>query len=515
MFPTTDLRLRAYVQVLVRHRLAIVLTAFVVVVVGTAPSLLAEPVYASTASMRVKAENTDSPFMDEQDQPNAQTRSRDLVTDVEVIESARMRSLVVDRLGPEAEPFGSVTATLVGFSEIIEVRVQAMSPSAAADAANAYAEVFVEDRQEESVEAIEAQSAELRRRIQAATEQIAALDSQLVDPETDPVIAENLRVNRATLASQVLEFSTRADELDVEAALLKGGTEIVTRAELNLTPVSPKPLRAGVTAAVLGMLAGVAVGVLLDVAQDRLTDVDELATVDPAVPVLGSIPHFASQSDGTPEPAAREAYKFVRTSLRFQKLDRPVRSIVVTSATSSEGKTTTSVNLAASMAENGSRVVLLDADLRRPAVHEQLGLPMAPGLADVLAGEASFNDAVRYVAPNLAVVPSGATSPAAAELLGREDFGGLIRSLVAQSDVVLIDSPPVLPVADALVLGRSVDATLVVARLGVVRRRELRTLARQFRDAGLPLVGFVANDATDGLQYGDYASYGPDDETSR
>lgn len=508
LFPSTDLRLRAYPHVLLRHWKVIAAVAGVVLALGVVPELLEDARYSSVASLRVRAVGTESPFEDES-QPNAQNRSRELLTHVEVIESERMSDLVIEHLGAESEPFDSVSASVVGFSEVIEIKATASSPGGAADAANAYAEVFVEERQRESVEAIVTQSAELRRRVESATEQLAEIDRQLNSAGLDPIVAENLRVNRVALATQILDFRNRADELDIEAALRRGNTEIVTRARPNADPISPNPLRTGVTALVLGLLAGVAVAVILEVSQDKLTDGDELSLLDPSVTLLGTIPHFAPDAvRGRELPAAvNEAFKYIRTSLRFRGGKDPVRSLIVTSAMSSEGKTTTAAHLASAVAETGARVMLVDADLRKPAVHTRLGLPSDLGLTNVLSGEVRLQDAVQYVTPTLAVLPAGSPSAAANEILGSAGFSELLDAAADQCDLLVVDVPPVLPVADPLVVARSVDGAIVVARIGHVRRRELRGLLKRLEDARVPIVGFVANDGDQDPPYGEYAAH--------
>lgn len=503
VLPSSEQRLRAYASVLVRHRLAVIGTTIAVLLVGLVPALLADETYASTASVRVRPETAGSPFSDT-DEPNAQNRSRELVTDVEVIQSDRLRDLVGERVDGD---FGTAEATLVGFSEVIEITVSAGDPDLAAAAANAYAEVYVSERQRRAVETLVDQSEELRRRADDAATEMAAIDAQLGAPGTDPVTAENLRVRRASLADQVLDFSARADELEVEAALREGGTEIVNPAKPEPDPVSPDPLRSALMAGVLGLLAGIGVAVVLDVVQDRISSPDDLVVLDPSLPVLTAVPHLARppQRPVDLDPRGREAFRYLRASLHFRSLDRPIQSLLVASAVAEEGKTTTAVNLAVACAEAGARVVLVDADLRRPSVHQCFDLELEPGLTDVLAGRVTFADAITYVEPNLAVLPAGASAAGSHELLERPAFAQLLQAAAKKSDLVVVDAPPVLQAADALVAARAIDAALVVARVGQVRRREVRALLRRLRDARIPLIGFVANGGTAEVSYGEYA----------
>lgn len=511
VLPSSDQRLRAAIRVLLRHRLVIAAVTVGAVLAGLIPALLADETYASTASIRVRPETVASPFSDT-DEPNAQNRSRELVTDVEVIESDRMRALVEDALGDDpASDFDGVTATLVGFSEVIEIRVSADDPERAATAANAYADVFVEERQRQSVAALVSQADELRRRSDEAAAAIAAIDAQLADPGTGPVTVENLRFKRASLAEQVLDFSGRADELDVEAALREGSTEIVNAASPNPDPVSPDVFRSGLIAAVLGLLGGIGAAVVFDIVQDRISSPDDLVLLDPTLPLLTSVPELPSppQRPIDLDVAGREAFRYLRASLRFRSLERPMGSLLVASAVSGEGKTTTAVQLASAYAEAGARVVLIDADLRRPGVHRSFDLDLGIGLSDVLSGMSSFDDAVVYVGPNLAVLPAGAPTPDANELLERPVFEKLVQAASTQCDLVVVDAPPLLQAADALVAGRAVDGAIVVARVGRVRRREVSAVLHRLREAAVPVLGYVANGGTADVSYGEYLAVTP------
>lgn len=500
--------LRDYVATIRRHRWIILLVAVVGTALGLVPATLEEPVYSSSSSIQVKAEAAQSPFDESEESFGA--RARELSTSVELIRSSTMRALVRDRMGPDGPMFYGVAASVAGTSEIIVVQVTAPTPSGAADAADAYAEVFVDERRASAVDALVAQADELRTRARDSSQQIAAIDARLADPEIDTSAAENLRLERAALAAQVLEFTGRADELEVEAALRRNGTQIVSRAELRLEPISPRPLRSAVIGGALGLLAGLGLAVLLDIVQDRVGTPADLERVHPSLPVLASIPHHdveATARDGSHSGPATEAYRYLRTSVRFMAVDGPTKAIVVTSATAGEGKTTTAVNLARAAAESGSRVVFLDADLRRPTAHESFGLTNDVGLGDVLTGDVSFAETVAYVEGTLAVLTAGPPSPLAPDLLGSESFAELVRSVSDQCDLLVIDVPPVLPVADPILVAKAAGQVVLVARIGVVRRRELRETLRRLEESRINVGGLVANDVEDWAGYGDYAAY--------
>jgi capsular exopolysaccharide synthesis family protein len=504
---TTQLTLREYLDVLRRRRWIILLVTLATIALGVLPVALGTPTYASTAQLQVTAEQS-TPFADRGD-ATVQREVRSVMTDVEALKSRGMRALVVERLGDDAELFDDVTATLIGFSEVIELRVTGRSPSAAADAANAYADVFVEERRRESNQALVSQASELRTRAATAQQDLAEIDRQLAGA-TDPLVQERLSLERTSLASQAQDYSRRADELEIEAALREGGIKVLSRATLQTDPISTSPLRAGFVAGVLGLLAGLALAVVLDIVQDRLSSRDELDSVAPDLSVLAAIPHMPNASD--PSPEGIEAYRYLSTTIEFSRMRSPFRSMVVTSAVSDEGKTTTAVRLARAVAETDRRVVLVDADVRRTGVHRELGLDNRVGLTSILTGQVEAAEAIRYVEPNLAVIPAGPASAVANELVGSEDFAALLRDLSGQCDLLIVDAPPVLPVADPLLVARAVDVVLVVSRLGVVRRREVRATLRRLRDASLPVVGLVVNDVEPDRSYVSYHAPAADAE---
>ena len=172
-----------------------------------------------------------------------------------------------------------------------------------------------------------------------------------------------------------------------------------------------------------------------------------------------------------PRSPIAEAYRTLRTNIQFSSLDRPLRTLLVTGTTPEEGKSTTLANLAVIFAQAGHRVVLVDADLRRPSLHKLFGLPNSIGLTSLFIAEAPDALPLQETGvPNLALLPSGPQPPNPSELLGSQRMEKVIAALREAADYVLFDCPPIIAVTDAAVLGRKVDGVLLVVSAGKTKR---------------------------------------------
>lgn len=284
------------------------------------------------------------------------------------------------------------------------------------------------------------------------------------------------------------------------------GDEIVTvtvvePAAVSSRPVSPRP----VVNIALGLIVGVVIGLgqalvrrLLD---SRIRTRDDLEEITDA-PVLASVVHHKGSDrakDGdTPARgtawASDESYRKLRTAVGFVALGGERRSsIVVTSSVQGEGKTETSTNLAKVLAETGARVLLIDADLRRPQVGARLGLDDELGLSDVLTGRADLNDVLLSV-DDLSVLTAGTVPPNPSELLGSEAMAELLALVEAHFEYVILDAPPLLPVTDAAILSHQAGGAVVVARSGVARQNQLTEALSTLEAADASVYGVVLND---------------------
>ncbi|MCR2816687.1 polysaccharide biosynthesis tyrosine autokinase [Microbacterium jiangjiandongii] len=292
-------------------------------------------------------------------------------------------------------------------------------------------------------------------------------------------------------------------------------------AEAPAAPVSPNLLlNLGI-----GLFAGLALGTLAAILRElidtRVRSTEDIEAVTDA-PLVGAIPQISRGrseavlvDDGLGTPTA-ESFRILRTNLQFLDIDGPA-TFAITSAGPGDGKSTVALNLASSIAANGSRVLLVEADLRRPQIHEYLSLEGAAGLTDVLIGRALFADVVQtWGSPNLHVLSSGRVPPNPSELLGSQHMRELMAHVQEMYDVVLYDTPPLLPVPDAAILSRSVGGVLLVIAVDRTRRDAIRAATASLDKVGARLAGTVANrvtarGATSYLTQS-YLSIEPDDE---
>lgn len=195
-----------------------------------------------------------------------------------------------------------------------------------------------------------------------------------------------------------------------------------------------------------------------------------------------------------PKSPMAEAIRTLRTNLQYVGLDRPLRTLMITSAGPSEGKTSISSNLAYSLAESGVRTILVGADLRKPAVHKAFNVSNAVGLTNVILGQASLSEALQPTGQEgLSLLPSGPIPPNPAELLGSAAMRAIVEELKEQSDLVVFDATPVVAVADASLLAPMVDGTLLVVSMNQSPREMVRDAVAQLRKVKANILGVVAN----------------------
>ena len=296
------------------------------------------------------------------------------------------------------------------------------------------------------------------------------------------------------------------------------------KAQLPTKPVSPNIKTNVSLAAIMALVVGVGIIfliVFLDRSIKSITDATQAADA----PVLGVIPQLTSADlDGKNDDRTRDMYihenpkssiaeccRSLRTNILFSAADRDLKSIVVCSANQREGKTTSVIYLGTTMAQSGQRTLLIDTDMRRPRLHKSTNVALSPGLSNLLIGDEDYDALIKPTeVENLFILPCGPTPPNPAELLLTKRFETVLGELSRRFDRLILDSPPIQPVTDAIVLSKRVDGVVLVVRASKTMRDELRRSARMIRDIGGSIVGVIVNelDARDsyygGYGYGGY-----------
>jgi len=483
--------LRSYLALARRRRWWITGAALLGLAVSLALSLTQPDQYSSTAQLLVLPSGTTAGGT-----PAAVTPT-EVQTDLQLVTSARVVQSVSQRLGSRP----SISATEVAQTDVIAISAISSSAARAALIANTYANGFVNYQQDAAIKELAAVELQLRK-------QIGALGVQI----------KKLRGNRSEVAQQSALLNQQAvlreqlAQVQVSGATSAGGVELVNPAVAPASPSSPKPWREGPLGLAAGLVIGIAAAFLRDSFDDTLSSKESAEQLSGA-PVLAMVPMITSWkkrdrpllvSASHPTSPPAEAYRSLRTSLQFIRQQHGLRTLVVTSPTAAEGKTSTVANLGLVFAQSGERVLLVSCDLRRPRLAQFFGLDEEAGLTTVLLGEQSLTEVVQQVSGHdrLWLLGSGRLPANPAELLSGPAARDAFAAMSAEFDLVLIDTPPVLPVTDATLLAKDADGTLLVVAAGQTRRTDLRRAAEKLAQVNAAVMGTLLNEVTRKAGYG-------------
>lgn len=452
------MELRDYLRVVRRRWVIIVVTTLVVVGVAALYTLVSTPMYASTVRLFVTTQQSDTAADTYQGGLFSQQR---VTSYADNAKSHALASRVIDDLDLDMTPSelsDSVDAQVVPETVNLELTVTNASPAMAQALAQAYAEGMVD-----LIEELET----------PAGQTTAPIKATIVDP-----------------------------------------------ASLPTSPVSPQPVRNLILGLAGGLLLGLGLALLRDLLDTSVKTPEDLAIATDA-PILGGITYDTSTRQRPlvtqlePHAPRVESFRVLRTNLQFVEVDSDAKVFVVTSALPEEGKTTTSVNLAITLAQAGHRTLLVEGDLRRPKATSLLNLDNAVGVTTVLLGRVSLEDAVQqHGESELHVLSSGAIPPNPAELLQSNAMTDLLKRLRSDYDVVVVDAPPLLPVTDAALLAAQADGALLVVRHGKTTRDQVTQSVTRLGQVDASPVGVVMNmvptsRSRGGYGYGYGYGYGP------
>jgi tyrosine-protein kinase len=484
-------QLPAYVAILRRRARPILLVAGLVILVALAISLITTPIYAADAGVLVE-----NPRLAGQGD-----RQPEMETERHLAGSVAVAQLAARSLGTRESASSllrHLSVDIIPDSNILSVRFESTVPRVAQRGAQAFADSYLAFRRQRIAE-------ELISAIQPVQDRISALQIRLRTVNTQrsatpsPGRRAQLDTQAGIIGGQIAALQNRIDDLNATKRLQIG--QVIDPARVPSSPTSPNIMRNIALAIFLGLGLGVATAFAVERLDDRIRTGSQLEAQSGA-PLLAVLPKEPRLRKGRPDilmtvtnPDAplSEAYRTLRAAVLFSAARERASTLLITSPHGGDGKTTVTANLGVVIANTGKRVVLVSADRRRPKLHRLFGVEDHSGLTQLVNGDHLPADL--FVSPgidNLRLLPSGQTHDVSDDLFTSTAMRNLLRELRIHADIILIDAPPVLPVADTLTLAPLVDAVLLVVEAGSPRAGVAR--ARQRLDlVNARVIGSVLN----------------------
>jgi capsular exopolysaccharide synthesis family protein len=491
-------------RVVLRRKMIIGVCALVATAAALGFSLASVKQYTATATLFFRNTNFDQQVLGGSGvaQP-LPLSTQDAASNVALVALAQTADATSSAL-PPTDQFtpGQVRAAVSVSSEagsnLVDIQVTTPRPALSATVANTYARQFI--------------SARVQADRSTITEAQGLVSGQLANPNINGALRQQLE--------------SRSEQLRILSALQTGNAELAQVAAVPGAPSSPRVTRNTAIGLLLGLLLGIAVAVLRERLDRRIKDATELEEAF-ELPVLGVIPESRSFVAISPSPLPfrdAESFGMLRARLRYFNVDRNIRRLLIASSAPGDGKSTIAFHLAHTAASiGGSRVVLVEADLRKPTLAQNLGLASMPGLSELLTQSLSVSDVMQRVEAgqatedgedrDLRVIVAGLKPPNPSELIESQRMAQLLEELSAVFDLVVIDTPPTGVVADAIPLMAQVDGVIIVTRLGRITKTAAVHMRDQLRNLGAPSLGtvancFVARRGQDGYGYGYGSGYG-------
>ncbi len=536
------MELRDYINVVVARKWVIVGVTALVVVAALVFSLLQDPVYESRVMILADINRPGESASDSLFSLVVNDPQTFIQTQAEIIGTKTMARSVYDRLdydyeelayekeegedvfipasvpSPE-ELMGSVKVERSQNTNVFEIAVTNGDPLLARDIAQAYADEYILDRQLASIKQISDARKEVWNRITELETQISEIARE-VKQYTKENIPPELEAEAAQAVSLWATLYEKYMSLRIAEALEQRGLEVIEVAEAGMK-VSPRITRNLILALFLGLILGVGMAFLVDYLDDTLKTredferyygtsiIGEIARATPAGEEEREVIYFTK-----PDSTAAEGFRNLRTNVQFLNLDGGTRLLMVTSSSPEEGKTSAAVNLGAALSEMGRKVLVVEADLRRPVLDKFLVERREKGLTDMIMGTAALEDVVAATGnENLYVLMSGPKPPNPGELVSSQAMQDLLAGLRDEYDYVIVDAPPVLAVSDAIAMAPMMDGVLVVASHNIATRDGARHTVELLSKVETRILGVVINNVElagrygYGYRYGYYSPY--------
>jgi capsular exopolysaccharide synthesis family protein len=402
----------------------------------------------------------------------------------------------------------SVNIQVVRNTQLVRVAVRDTDPVVAAARANAIVTVFSEDIQAFQTQRYADSKDNLKRQIAAFEEQIKTAEDAIAsttDAQERGKLELSLSQNRLSYGNLLQTF----EQIRLAEAQNNSNVTPIEPATVPQDHVWPRVLQNTGLGVFLGLLTSIALVVLFETLDTTMKDPDGLSRQVnlPLLAMISSVPELRKlDKKGVqlpvvvqqPRSPASENFRKMRTNIEYASIDQQVKTLLVTSPYPADGKSTIALNIAAVIAQSGKRVILVDADMRRPSLHSRIGAPNRLGLSSLFVQhDLSYESALQPgMTDRVQLLSSGPQPPNPAELLGSTRMAEILQELGQLADVVIIDAPPMMPVTDAAVLSKQVDGVMVVVRAGKTKTSAVVQIVEQLRRGNAHILGLVINDIT-------------------
>ncbi len=515
------MELRQYGAMLRRWLWFVLLGTVLIGVVTYVISRNSTPIYQATASIFVDQATS----VNESIYGTIIASERQAQTFAQLMLTRPVLDAVTARLGL-VELKSDISVEPIQDTQLIRVDVEDPDRELATQIANTIPEIFIEQHSERQLQKFKGLRESLDKEIRSLSTNISQVQMKIAELEAIQTRTSAQEADLSRFRDSLLQYRNSYanlvksfEDLRLNEARATDTISVVEPAEVPKKPIRPRVLLNTILGLLVGMVLSVGGVLVIEYLDDTLKTPDEVgATLQ--LTTLGAIPRTRQDNNDAngerqlvtflnPKSPISEAYRILRTNLQFSSLDKPLHTLLVTSANPSEGKSTTAANLAIVIAQTGQKVVLVDTDLRRPVIHKVFDVPNNVGLTSALLTAPDASSLPQMIQPtqikNLSVLVSGPLPPNPSELLGSQRMRDLIETLCNVADVVIFDSPPALAVTDAAVLARQLDGVLLVIDSGETREPLARRASEELRKVNAHILGVALNRlspaTTDGYYY--------------
>ncbi|MFN2292778.1 MAG: polysaccharide biosynthesis tyrosine autokinase [Candidatus Promineifilaceae bacterium] len=501
------MELKQYYSIIVRRKWIIIITTVAITLLAVIFTYLTTPQYQSSTTLRVATVE------------NISYTQILMNTYAQIVKSSTVKTKLKEELQITGSPI--IRVELIPDTELMVITAEAQDPEEAQAIAAKAASLLAEQSRDIYSGSGQTTAEILSQQVGEAESELDRARSEYEDllansPEDKVALdasEQSISLKERTLATLLDQYErARTNE-----ALIANSVSIVEPANLPVTPSKPNKTLNIVLGALVGLLGGIVLAFLVDNLDTRMYSVDQIESVT-MLPTMGTIPAsknekltIARLNDGSYPQV--EAFRRLRTNLVSLERNQDDNVVMITSAQRGEGKSTISANLAVALSQSGRTVVVVDCDMRLPALHKIFDLPNKRGLTSILTKDISLEEAVLHsVYPRLTVLTSGPLPPNPTELLGSFQMVELVEKLRQEYDYVLLDTPALLSVADAAVVTPIANTVVWVISQGQTRRSDVEAVRRQLLNVGVKSIDVVINRSS---LDNDYAAYGQEQEFYR